>query len=342
MMSNNFGEILKNLRKERGLTAVKFSKILGIPQNMLSRMEINKTKGIDFDMVHKIYQIFGIEPNQLFGIMPKQNQISKVSIQKVQELEMTLFYVREQFQKLAVQDKRIYEITDVIDSFYLNTEPINGSIQMYFENEIIAGGYFKENEMLYALFLMSFFYKLNYKCKKVALKIQQPEYESAIDTFLIRLSMILRKQATRNIIPYAGFQTEKFYEEFKNLINEAVKALGHKYDEIGNLTDVYIPKEAEELKHITAIYETIRFEGENTKYYDYIAKVYRSVNIYNTVEIQYMVMNLYAQAYTESVLWLKKEDPSGQWCPATPWQIIVKLKIMIPEYFLYWGKKKSF
>ncbi len=338
MMSNNFGEILKNIRKERGLTAIKFSKILGISPSMLSKMESNKTKSIDFDMVHKIYHVFGIDPNQLFGIMPKQDPIfkdSNISMQKVQELEMVLDYVGEQFQKLALQDKRIYEITDVIDSFHLNTEPINGSIRMYFENEIIAGGYFKENEMLYALFLMSFFYKLNYKCRKVALKIQQPEYEAAIDTFLIRLSMILREQATLNIIPYAGFQTEKFYEEFKNLINEAVKALGHKYDEIGNLTNAYIPKEAEELKHIRTIYETISFEGETIKYYDYIAKVYRSVNIYNTVEIQYMVMNLYAQAYTESVLWLKKEDPSGQWCPATPWQIIVKLKVMIPKYFLY-------
>ncbi len=178
MMSNNFGEILKNIRKERGLTATKLSKMLGISQSNLCKIETGKTKKIDYDK-------------------------------------------------------------------------------------------------------------------------------------------------------------EKFYKEFKNLMQEAVKALGHKYDEIGKLTDAYIPKEAEELKHIRAIYETIIFAGKTINYYDYIAKVYRSVNIYNTVEIQYMVMNLYAKAYTESVLWLEKEDPSGQWCPATPWQIIVKLKIMIPEYFVY-------
>ena len=345
MMSNNFGEILKNIRKERGLTNSKFSKLLGISESALSKMETNKTKSIDFDMVQKIYQVFGIEPNRLFGIVPKQNLISKsdnISMQKVQELEMLMAYVGEQFQKLAVQDKRIYEITDVIDSFYLNTEPINGRIWMHFENEIIAGGYFEENEMLYALFLMNFFCQINYKCRKVVLKIQRPEYEVAIDTFFIRLGMIIRDQATRNIIPYADFQTEKFYEEFKNLMNVAVKALGHKYDEIGHLTDVYIPKEAEELKHIRAIYETIIFAGKTINYYDYTAKVYRSVNIYNTVEIQYMVMNLYAQAYTETVIYLKKEEPSGQWCPATPWQIIVKLKIIISEYFLYLNKKKSF
>lgn len=330
MMSNNFGEILKNLRKERGLTITKLSKMLGISPSTLCKMEAGKTKKIDFDMVSRICQVLNVDANQIFGIVPKFHS----DIQnEVEELKSTLEYVSNQFLKLALQDKRIYEIIDVITSFEI--EPVNGKIWGRFENPIMAGGYFNENDMIYGLFLMSFFFQFNYKCRKVALKIQQPEYEQAIDALFIRLGMILREQATRNIIPYAGFQTEKFYEEFKNLINIAVKALGHKYDEIGHLTDCYNPQEAEELKHIRAIYETISFEGETIKYYDYIAKVYEIVNIHNTVEVQYMVMNLYAKAYTESVLWLKKEDPSGQWCPATPWQIIVKLKVMIPKYFIY-------
>ena len=330
MMSNNFGEILKNLRKERGLTITKLSKMLGISPSTLCKMEAGKTKKIDFDMVSRICQVLNVDANQIFGIVPKFHS----DIQnEVEELKSTLEYVSNQFLKLALQDKRIYEIIDVITSFEI--EPVNGKIWGRFENPIMAGGYFNENDMIYGLFLMSFFFQFNYKCRKVALKIQQPEYEQAIDALFIRLGMILREQATRNIIPYAGFQTEKFYEEFKNLINIAVKALGHKYDEIGHLTDCYNPQEAEELKHIRAIYETISFEGETIKYYDYIAKVYEIINIHNTVEVQYMVMNLDAKAYTESVLWLKKEDPSGQWCPATPWQIIVKLKVMIPKYFIY-------
>lgn len=338
MMSNNFGLILKYIRKERGLTEIEFSKKLGISQSTLSKIETGKIKRMKPDIVSRICQVMDIHDHQIFNIILEQNQISKDqnnSISKSQELEMTLIYLEKKLQELALHDKRIYEIIDVIHSFYLNTEPINGRIQMFFRNEIIAGGYFKENEMLYALFLMSFFCQFGYKCRKISMKIQQPEYGEIINILFMHVGMLLREQATRNIIPYIGFRTKDFYKEFKSLIKVAVKALGHKYDKIGYLTEAYIPKEAEELKHIRAIYETISFEGETIKYYDYIAKVYRSVNIYNTVEIQYMVMNLYAQAYTESVLWLKKEDPSGQWCPATPWQIIVKLKIMIPEYFLY-------
>ena len=48
-----------------------------------------------------------------------------------------------------------------------------------------------------------------------------------------------------------------------------------------------------------------------------------------------MIMNLYAKAYAESVLWLKKEYPSEQWCPTIPWKIITKMKIIIPKYFIY-------
>ena len=72
----------------------------------------------------------------------------------------------------------------------------------------------------------------------------------------------------------------------------------------------------------------------NNKYSDgdTIRKI---TGIDDTVEMQYMIMNLYAKAYMESVLWLKKEDPSGMWCPKTPWQLIRKLDVMIPDYFLY-------
>lgn len=333
MMSNNFGEILKNIRKKRGLTATKLSKMLGISQSNLCKIETGKTKKIDYDMVSRICQALDVDANEIFGIVPKSNSDTQ---NKVEELKNTLEYVSNQFLKLALQDKRIYEIIDVITSF--NIEPVNGKIWGRFENPILAGGFFNGNDMIYGLFLMSFFCDFNYKCKKIAERIQKQKDEVTIDTLLMHMGRIIRDQATQNIIPYADFQTEKFYKEFKNLMQEAVKALGHKYDEIGHLTDAYIPKEAEELKHIRAIYETIRFEGQNIKYYDYIDKVYKVVSIYNTVEVQYMVMNLYAKAYTESVLWLKKEDPSEQWCPATPWQIIVKLKIMIPEYFLYEAK----
>lgn len=98
---------------------------------------------------------------------------------------------------------------------------------------------------------------------------------------------------------------------------------------------IYPFKKAEELKNIRAIYETISFDGDTIKYFDYIAQVHKCVNEKNSVEIQYMIMNLYTRAYAESVMWLKKEDPTGQWCPATPWQLLIELKLMIQNYFFY-------
>ncbi len=346
MMSNNFGEILKNVRKEKGLKGLEFSKILGIPQSTLSKIERGKTKRIDPNIVCKIYQVFNIDANQLLGIEPKDNSIPmeiehkdnsitnnyNISIQKAQELENALNYVREELQKLALQDKRIFEILDVIDSFTINTKLDNGRIQIICRKGIIlVEGFFKENEMLYALVLMSFFSEFYYKCRKVVLKIQKAEYCVAIDALFFYVGRILREQVLYDVKPNMDFQTEQFYKEFKELIEVAVNSLG---DQIGHLTKSHNSQEADELKDIRAIYETITFEGKTIKYYDYIAKIYKTINIHNTVEIQYMLMNLYAKAYAESVLLLEKEVPSGQWFPATPWQIIMKMRIIIPKYFI--------
>lgn len=333
MMSNNFGEILKNVRKENGLKGFEFSKILGIPQSTLSKIERGKTKRIDPNIVFKIYQVFNIDANQLLGIEPKDNSIPmeiepkdnsipnnyNISIQKAQELENALNYVREELQKLALQDKRIFEIIDVIDSFTINAKLDNGRVQIICRKGMIpVEGFFKENEMLYALVLMSFFSEFYYKCRKVVLKIQKAEYCVAIDALFFYVGRILREQVLYDVKPNMDFQTEQFYKEFKELIEVAVNSLG---DQIGCLT-------------IRAIYETITFEGKTIKYYDYIAKIYKTISIHNTVEIQYMLMNLYAKVYAESVLLLEKEDPSGQWSPETPWQIIMKMRIIIPKYFI--------
>lgn len=125
--------ILKNVRKEKGLKGFELSKILGIPQSTLSKIERGKTKRIDPNIVFKICQVFNIDANQLLGIEPKDNSITNnynISIQKAQELKNALNYVRKELQKLALQDKRIFEIIDVIDSFTINAKLDNGRVQI--------------------------------------------------------------------------------------------------------------------------------------------------------------------------------------------------------------------
>lgn len=175
---------------------------------------------------------------------------------------------------------------------------------------------------------MSFFGELYYKCRKVITKIKEEECCIRIDALLLYVGMTLREQVIYDVRPNKRFQTEQFYNEFKELIETAVNSLGH-------IAECYNYHWGDQLNDIRAIYETITFKDKEIEYYDYITKTYRMVNIHNTVELQYMIMNLYAKAYAESVLWLKKEYPSGLWCSTTSWQIITKMKIIIPKYFIY-------
>ena len=260
-------------------------------------------------------------------------------MRKSEELLKNIENMRDRLMDLVDEDFRIHEIVRQLDYFHLNTRlDEEGMIEFRCEHGVIPiGERVKENEMIYALVIMSFYGILYYKCKKIIRRIRKKEYTRRIDSLLLNMGKVIRRQALDDVKPNEKFETERFYKEFENFIHVAIKALGHKYDQIGyrHLTDVYDAEEAKELKHIRAIYEKVYFKDNTITYFDYITKTSKNFCIDNTVEMQYMVLNLYAKAYTESVLWLKKEDPTGQWCPVTPWQLIRKLDVMIPDYFLY-------
>ena len=260
-------------------------------------------------------------------------------MRKSEELLKNIENMRKQLMDLVEEDFRIHEIVRQLNHFHMNTRlDAEGMIEFRCEHGVIPiGGRVKEDEMIYALVIMSFYGTLYYKCKKIIRKIRKKEYTLKLDSLLLNMGKVIRRQALDDVKTNEKFETERFYKEFEDFIHIAIKALGHKDDEIGyrHLTDTFEPEEAKELKHIRAIYEKISFKDDKITYFDYIAKKSRTFGIEKTVEIQYMVMNLYAKAYTESVLWLKKEDPSGMWCPKTPWQLIRKLDMMIPHYFLY-------
>lgn len=256
-----------------------------------------------------------------------------------EELYEMIENMRKELLYLVDEDFRIYEIVGQLNYFHLNPRlDAEGMIEFRCEHGLIPiGGRVKEDEMLYAFVIMDFYGVLHYKCKKIIRRIRKKEYTLKINALLSDIGKLIRKQALYNVKPNEEFETERFYIDFKAFVQVAIKALGHKYDQIGyrNLTDTFDAEEAKELKHIRTIYEKISFKENTITYFDYITKTSRTFCINNTVEMQYMIMILYTKAYTESVLWLKKEDPTEQWCPATPWQLIRRLDIMIPSYFLY-------
>lgn len=256
-------------------------------------------------------------------------------MKKIEELSKNIENMRRELIKLGKNDERVWKIVEVLDFFYIS-EKKNGMIDIYFTSgSIPIVGLFKEDDMLYAFVLMDFYCTLYYKCKKIIRRIRKKEYRIKIDELLFNMGKLIRKQVLYNIKSNENFQGEQFYKEFKKFIDITIKALGHIVDDIGDLTSTYNPVKANKLKNIRNIYEKVRFQDDTITYIDCITKNSQTACIHDTVKFQYAVMSIYVKAYTESILWLKKYDSSGQWCPLTPWQTILNFKMLIETYFLY-------
>ena len=89
-------------------------------------------------------------------------------MRKSEELLKNIENMRDRLMDLVDEDFRIHEIVRQLDYFHLNTRlDEEGMIEFRCEHGVIPiGGRVKENEMIYALAIMSFYGILYYKCKK--------------------------------------------------------------------------------------------------------------------------------------------------------------------------------
>ena len=63
----NYVEIIKQIMLEKELSQQSFADILGVNQTTISQWLLGKKKP-GYDSILLLYEKFGIEPNQLFGI----------------------------------------------------------------------------------------------------------------------------------------------------------------------------------------------------------------------------------------------------------------------------------
>ena len=120
-------------------------------------------------------------------------------MRKSEELSKNIEDMRNQLMDLVDEDFRIHEIVRQLDYFHLDTRlDAEGMIEFRCEHGVIPiGGRVKENEMIYALAIMSFYGILYYKCKKIIRRIRKKEYTRRIDSLLLNMGKVIRRQARR-------------------------------------------------------------------------------------------------------------------------------------------------
>lgn len=99
----NTGEILKNLRKEKGLTQTEVGKHLGITKSAVQKYESGEVKNIKLETIRKLCLFFNIMPYEL--IFPENKDMFKLY-----KLNMTFDPVfieyLSQFEKLNEKGKK--------------------------------------------------------------------------------------------------------------------------------------------------------------------------------------------------------------------------------------------
>lgn len=195
-------------------------------------------------------------------------------------------------------------------------------------------GYFKYNEAILVYALLSDYGRIYYRAKKLCKEINKSEITEEFEKHIQRIGKSIREKAlSEELEKVKNFNCEKFCDEFQQLITLGIKALYHKNDKIGKITFKINPKEGKELKEIRRIYEQLKFFEDKIVFYDCIMEQYAEVPKNDSRKLQYMACCVFIDIYTSSILWLRKEDPSQQWCPKVPWQLLEAYRMLLDKFF---------
>lgn len=255
---------------------------------------------------------------------------------KTEELAIFLEEMEKGVRELIDREETyIYKILEEIDMFYFSILA-NGKVEIYYDNPISPMRILvEENEGLYVFAIMILYTNLSYKIGKASRKTKSKETKKQLERWSNKLARKVRKLMTKNIIPKTD--EEQLYTKVQRLTEVACAGLHHKVDQIGEISNDFNQKESKELKPIRSVYEKVNFQKNEMTYYDYAIKKYETIQ-YTDSKFLYAVLNIYAKAYVRTILWLKEEDPIGQWCPLTPWQVLQSYRMLLENYFFYSSK----
>lgn len=234
-----------------------------------------------------------------------------------------------------IPEEMVYDIIKEIDQFLIRKSD-NKYIEVYYAKGIFPmQGIYRYDEMLYGFLLMNFYINLYYRCMEALRKLRNEKYISVILNELNQIGKIIRQQVLDENLKSRNYVGAKScYNEYKELLFVATKVLGHKYDKKGKLTIGFIPEEAKELERIRFIYENISFKNRDIIFYDCILDKKDHLSVYDPIELMYSIMNILAQVYAESMLWIKNKVPNEKWNSTTPWQVIEYYKKLIKKNFI--------
>ena len=245
-------------------------------------------------------------------------------IQGMQSIADNICKINEEYNK-SKRWRRVFAIQEEITSFKM--QKTEEDLYIYYNSACIGVYNLNKQEIVYPFMMLytNVLYKMNKA--KVCCEISDiEELQKQIDSLGAIIHEVCNAEFEDFII------SSQNVKQIKVFIKEAVAQLYHCAGPIGEFSTKVVPEDAEKLKNIREIYESLKVGRKYVYFYDEILKKVVKINI-DSKEIAYAIMMLYARAYSETIIWLKEYDPSEQWCPLVAWKVIKDFEMLLRTIF---------
>lgn len=133
-MSKTFGQILKQIRKEQGLTSNEMAKILGIPQSTYSKYETDKMKKVDWKILQKVNAMANMDITQYEDVTTfmqcKVQLIEKLMLynEALNEIESLQNYLK---QLEISEEENCFKLIYHENEYIISKKGFQGTITLY-------------------------------------------------------------------------------------------------------------------------------------------------------------------------------------------------------------------
>lgn len=249
----------------------------------------------------------------------------------VEETKRNLFVMQGDFRGYLEKKEKYRAIGKIIDAIeFFHLEIRDNSWNIYYDNYIVAMAViYQKNDQRLVFPLMILYTNISYYTLRAKPFVSKNTYE--------RLCGEKKKigEAIRQIC-YFDFENVIFnkekHEKIKKFIEFSIRRLYHCIENIGEYSTEVVEEDAKKLEKIRRIYQSFQIKNEVIVFYDEILG--KRVKIAtDSPQSAYAVSMLFCRAYVGTVSWLKKQYPSGQWCPVVPWSVLEDFRVMLEKMY---------
>ncbi len=222
----------------------------------------------------------------------------------------------------------VFKIEDEIDSFQFQIG--QGYVEIYYDNKnipIVKRYTAKEQGIVFPLMLL--YTNVAYYVLQAKSHLTKRIYE-LICAEKQKLGEAIRKICMQDFEECVI--TKEKVEKLKAYVNWVIPQLHHCSGEMDEYSERFDLQDSRKLKKVRGVYRSFMVDTKHIYYHDEIMGEDMKILV-NSPMTAYVVSMLFCESYITSITWLKKYEPTRQWCLLVPWNIITTFQELITKLY---------